>query len=45
MEPQDLAPLFVPPASDHHLWIVVVVVAAIGIAIAAVGLVRGRLGP
>jgi hypothetical protein len=45
MEPQDLGPLFLPPASDHHLWIVVVVLAAIGIAIAAVGLVWGRLGP
>ncbi len=45
MEVQDLGPLFVHPATDHYLWIVVVVVAAVGVAIAAIGLVRGRLGP
>ena len=45
MDAQDLGPLFVHPATDHDLWILAVMVGAVGVAIAAVGLVRGRLAP
>ena len=45
MKEQDLGALVVHPAVGHDLWAVVVLVGAMGVAIAGVGLVRGRLGP
>ena len=45
MDAQDLGPLFVPPHSEHYLWIVAAAIVLGAIVIAVVGLVRGRLGP
>jgi len=43
MDDQVLGPLFQHPETVGHLWILVVVVAAASAALAALGLVRGRL--
>jgi hypothetical protein len=38
----DLGPLFVRPADPHYLWVLGVAIAAISIAFAVIGLVRGK---
>lgn len=43
MNENDLGPLFRLPDDPHYLWIVGVAVAALAIAVLAVGLLRGRL--
>src|SRR5690606_10485341 len=43
MSESDLGPLFRLPDDPHYLWIAGVVVAALAIAVLAIGLVRGRL--
>ncbi|HTQ46041.1 MAG TPA: hypothetical protein VMI75_24970 [Polyangiaceae bacterium] len=43
MNAQDLGPLFVLPSAPHYLWIAGVAAALPAVAIAAIGLVRGRL--
>lgn len=43
MTGQDLGPLFVQPSAPHFLWLVGIAAAVPAVAIAAIGLMRGRL--